>query len=61
MALGNIAILVPGLLWLARFVGAPRVLAMGLFPFLPGDVLKIALAVALLPLGWKLLAGFRAR
>jgi biotin transport system substrate-specific component len=33
------------------------VLALGLFPFLPGDLVKIALAVVLLPLGWKLLAG----
>jgi biotin transport system substrate-specific component len=61
MALGNVAILVPGLLWLAQFVGTERVLALGLFPFLPGDVLKITLAAALLPLGWKLLDGFRAR
>jgi biotin transport system substrate-specific component len=61
MALGNVAILVPGLLGLAQFVGTQRVLALGLFPFLPGDVLKIALAAALLPLGWKLLDGFRAR
>src|SRR2546422_891748 len=57
MALGNAAILSLGLLWLARFVGAPRVLALGLVPFLPGDIVKIALAAALLPLGWKLLAG----
>lgn len=53
MILGNIAILIPGLLWLARFVGPESTLAMGLFPFLPGDVVKIALAAALLPLAWK--------
>jgi len=53
MALGNVAILAPGLLWLARFVGSERVLALGLDPFLPGDVVKIALAAALLPLAWK--------
>jgi biotin transport system substrate-specific component len=61
MALGNILILAIGLLWLARFVGPSRVLALGLFPFLPGDVVKIALAAAVLPLGWKLLAGLRPR
>jgi biotin transporter BioY len=32
-----------------------KVLAMGLYPFIPGDILKIALAAALLPSGWKLL------
>ena len=35
MALGNLAILAPGLLWLSRFVGSGRVLALGLAPFLP--------------------------
>jgi biotin transport system substrate-specific component len=55
MLLGNLAILAPGLLWLSRFTGPERVLALGLFPFLPGDLVKIALAAALLPLGWKLL------
>ena len=57
MALGNALILAIGLIWLSRFVGWSRVLALGLFPFLPGDLVKIALAVVLLPLGWKLLAG----
>jgi biotin transport system substrate-specific component len=61
MVLGNVAILAPGLLWLARFVGAPRVLKLGLFPFIPGDIVKIALAAAILPFGWRLLAGLRAR
>jgi len=53
MALGNLAILVPGLLWLARLVGPERVVALGLLPFLPGDAVKIALAAALLPFAWK--------
>jgi biotin transporter BioY len=61
MALGNALILAIGLLWLSRFVGPSRVLALGLIPFLPGDVVKIALAAALLPLGWKLLAGRSTR
>jgi biotin transport system substrate-specific component len=56
MALGNVGILLPGLLWLSRFVGPDHALRLGLFPFIPGDLVKIALAAALLPLGWKLLA-----
>jgi len=59
MVLGNIAILIPGLLWLERFVGPESTLPMGLFPFLPGDVVKIALAAALLPLAWKRLGSPR--
>jgi biotin transport system substrate-specific component len=55
MALGNVVIYACGLPWLARFVGAERVLAMGLWPFVPGDVGKILLATASLPWGWRLL------
>jgi len=61
MVLGNVAILAPGLLWLSRFVGTERVLALGLYPFLPGDVVKIASAAVALPLGWRLIARLRAR
>ncbi len=53
--LGNAAIYAFGLPWLARFVGGERVLASGLLPFLPGDLLKSILATTLLPSGWKLL------
>ena len=61
MVLGNIAILAPGLIWLSTFVGRGRVLALGLWPFVPGDLVKIALAAAVLPLGWGLLARLRTR
>ena len=55
MALGTITLYVPGLIWLGLFVGPDRVLAAGLVPFIPGAVIKIALATALLPQGWKIL------
>ena len=54
MIIGKIAIFVCGLLWLAEWVGLDQVLMMGLYPFLPGMVIKITLATASLPLGWKL-------
>lgn len=60
MVFGNVAILAPGLLWLSRFVGTERVQALGLVPFLPGDVVKIASAAVILPLGWRLIARLRA-
>ena len=44
---GSIAIYLPGVLWLARFVGFDKALDLGLMPFLWGDVLKAGLAVAL--------------
>jgi biotin transporter BioY len=40
---------------LARFVGASNVWAFGFWPFLAGDVVKIGLAAALLPLWWRAL------
>ena len=43
LALGNLAIYLPGLLWLSRFVGPEKALALGFFPFLIGDALKLAL------------------
>jgi biotin transport system substrate-specific component len=60
MAIGSCAIFACGLLWLGRFVGWDRVLQTGFLPFIPGDLLKIALATAILPAGWKLI-GKRSR
>jgi biotin transport system substrate-specific component len=54
MIVGNAMIYVVGLSWLAAFVGVGRVLPLGLFPFVPGDLVKIAAATALLPLAWRL-------
>jgi biotin transporter BioY len=53
MFLGNILLYLPGLLWLAKFVGFNKVLVVGLYPFIIGDLLKILLAGLILPLGWK--------
>lgn len=53
MILGNVAIFAVALPWLARFVGSGSVWALGFWPFIPGDVVKIALAAAALPLAWK--------
>lgn len=56
MVLGNVVIYACGLFWLCCLMGAgQRVLTAGLYPFVVGDLLKIALAAILLPSGWKLL------
>ncbi len=55
MLLGNIVIYALGLPWLAHFVGGERVLVAGCLPFIPGDLVKILIATAMLPWGWKLL------
>jgi len=55
MVLGNVVIYAFGLLWLSCLPGVNNVLLEGLYPFIIGDLLKIALAAVVLPSGWKLL------
>jgi biotin transport system substrate-specific component len=66
MVLGNLGLYVCGLTWLyclahvfARPLSGRGVLAVGLYPFLAGDAVKIALAAILLPAGWKIIRYFR--
>jgi biotin transport system substrate-specific component len=65
MILGNLVIYACGLTWLvclthlfAKPLGG-GVLAVGLYPFLPGDALKTVLAAVLFPGGWKMIRHFR--
>lgn len=54
MFLANVVIYVPGLLWLGALFGWDKpILEWGLYPFIYGDLLKLALAATLLPLAWK--------
>lgn len=55
MIVGNIVIYLSGLSWLANFLPLQGLLAAGLYPFFPGDLLKIFLASLLLPKGWQLI------
>jgi len=62
MLFGNALIYAFGLLWLfcLRFIfrvpiGAGSVPAIGLYPFVVGDLLKTVLAAIVLPSGWKLI------
>ena len=54
MLLGTVAIYLPGLLWLGTLVGWDKpVLAWGLYPFVYGDILKLAIASLAMPLLWR--------
>src|SRR5215208_4666597 len=57
MAIGSAIILLGGLSFYSILTNTPLVAAFNLavLPFLPGDVIKIALAAAVLPTGWALL------
>lgn len=56
MLTGNVVIYLVGLPWLAIVLntGLERTLELGLYPFVPGDVLKLYLAGMLLPGAWRL-------
>jgi biotin transport system substrate-specific component len=53
LAIGSAVILACGLARLASFVPPGRILTLGLYPFLPGDLVKSGLCAALLPCGWR--------
>ncbi len=59
MLAGEAVLYVFGLSWLALFVPGDRVLQVGLYPFIIGDLIKVAAAALLLPSGWMLLRRFR--
>jgi len=66
MVLGSAGLYTCGLTWLfclshvfAQSLGGRGVLAVGLYPFLAGDAVKIVLAAVLLPTGWKIIRHFR--
>jgi len=54
MLAGELAIYLPGLLWLSRFTPPDALFKMGLWPFIPGDLVKIGLISVCLPSGWRL-------
>ncbi len=52
MLIGSAVIFAGGLAGLARFVPVERLLATGLLPFIPGDVVKALLAALAFPFAW---------
>ena len=59
MLAGETVLYLFGLLWLLHFVSADEVLAIGLYPFIIGDLIKVAAAALILPCGWLVLRRFR--
>ena len=58
MVIGNIIIWIFGYSWFAYLTDPSYALKMGLYPFIAGDLVKIAMAAALLPSGWRVLGYF---
>lgn len=59
MTLGTIVIFTCGLLWMQFYPIDESLLTAELFLLIPGAIIKIVLAAALLPSGWKLLKKLR--
>ena len=57
MAIGSIIIMLSGWAWFSLVTNTPMTVSFQttVLPFIPGDIVKILLAAALLPTGWKLL------
>ncbi len=51
MLAGQVLIYVAGLSWLAHFTSGKSVFELGLYPFIPGDTVKLLLAASLVPSG----------
>lgn len=61
MLVANVLIYIPGVLWLGQIYGWDKpILAWGLWPFLVGDALKLALAALLVPTLWRLVGDARS-
>ena len=81
MLIGNVALYVPGLLWLGYLIGSghldarlgfdlaavipgtntlDKTLVGGLYPFVLGDLLKLYVAVIVLPGAWALIGRRRS-
>jgi biotin transport system substrate-specific component len=58
---GSVLIYACGLAWLVHFVGSGQVLAAGLLPFIPGDLLKLVAVAAVLPSACAFLNSQEAR
>lgn len=57
MAIGSVVILATGWAWYTIITNTPADVSfkLAVLRFIPGDIIKIALAAAVLPTGWKLL------
>ena len=57
MVAGSVLLFVPGVAWLATFVGFEKAIALGLMPFVAGGVVKAALAVAVVAVASRVVSG----
>lgn len=61
MTLGTVVIFVLGIAWLSILIGFDKALTFGLYPFVWGALLKIALGAAIMPLAWAAVRKFKTQ
>jgi biotin transport system substrate-specific component len=61
MLLGSAVIFASGLAWLSRFMPASALIASGLAPFIPGDLVKTTFAALAFPAIWRVANGSGTR
>lgn len=52
--LGATLVYIPGLIWLSFWVGAEKVVQVGLLPFVMNDLIEAAAAAICIPIAWRL-------
>ena len=55
MLAGNVVIYIPGLIQLSFFVPNDKLMVYGLYPFIPGDMIKLYIAAISVPIAWGIL------
>ena len=55
MMFAEIVMMAMGFAWLAVLIGADKAWQFGVVPFVAGDLIKVALAAAIVPAAWSLL------
>ena len=55
MLAGSAIIYLCGVSWLSSFIGLEKAVTFGLLPFIYGDLLKLIIATAALPMAWSVL------
>ena len=51
--LGTLVIYIFGAGWMSALFGIEKAFALGVLPFIPGDVIKLVMAALVLPLAWR--------
>jgi len=55
MVIGSAIIYLCGASWLASFIGLEKAVSFGVLPFIYGDLLKLVIAAAALPMAWSMI------